>query len=298
MKQTDKTGTSSERTPKISLIIPVHNAEKLIAWTLFHAVAARPDQIVVVDDASTDDTVLSACIALRGVKIPNVVYKNRKNGGPLYSLIVGQGIASHDVIMQCDGDGDWLDHNTVDLMRKEFEDEDVWVAGGRISRVLHGEVTPHTTRLPELDDPHWFYRTRGSRQFHPRTWRKWLFAKIPPEELYHPDTKELWRYASDPAILHPMLEMAGPKHIRWLDKTLYYHNWDNPLHMRWDPEVKKTRDYYVATMRRLKPLMHVAGPDSVPRRHVTKVRSILEKDDDHEVFVSVDAPNNDRYRRL
>ena len=76
--------TSTKRLPKVSILIPVYNREKLILQTLHSAVSQTylNTEVIVVDNRSTDNTykVIKAFSKI----YPNVkVYQNNENIGPV-----------------------------------------------------------------------------------------------------------------------------------------------------------------------------------------------------------------------
>ena len=56
-----------------------------------------------------------------------------------------------------------------------------------------------------------------------RTFKKWLWDEIDPKDFLMPDGEWI-RRGTDLAFMFPMLEMAGPKKVRFIKKILYYYN--------------------------------------------------------------------------
>ena len=127
---------------RVSVIIPVHNAEPFLASTLESVMRQRCDglEIIVVDDGSTDG---SAAIA-KGCP-GNVRYVFQPNGGPPAARNAGRRLATGELITFLDADDLWTDgrlalqlrlfaeHPTVDVVAGRFQ----WVrpssAGGALS---------------------------------------------------------------------------------------------------------------------------------------------------------------------
>jgi glycosyltransferase involved in cell wall biosynthesis len=89
---------------RVAVVVPVFNAEPFLAETLesICAQTRRPNEIIVVNDCSTDR---SSHIARRfGVTVIDL----ERNGGPSAARNRGIAAATSDVIAFCDGDDIWL----------------------------------------------------------------------------------------------------------------------------------------------------------------------------------------------
>lgn len=118
------TNTAARRT--ISVVVPAYNAEATIEACLesLLAQARAPDEIVVVDDASTDRT--AEIIARYPVRLVRLA----RNGGPGVARNEGAKVASGDILAFTDSDcvapPEWLAR-----LDREFDDEGiVAVTGG------------------------------------------------------------------------------------------------------------------------------------------------------------------------
>jgi hypothetical protein len=123
-----------------------------------------------------------------------------------------------DVVVCLDGD-DWFKHNYVlDTLDKVYCDPNVWLTYGQFEfsdgRPGFAEPYPSTN-----------YRKEAWRATHLKTFRAGLFQKIKQQDLIY-DGKWYDR-AQDLAMMLPMLEMAGPEHIRFIDEILYVYNYGN-----------------------------------------------------------------------
>lgn len=95
---------------RVSIVIPAHNEERYLPACL-EALAAqtvRPDEVIVVDNASTDRT---AAIAAR---YPFVKVVHEKRRGRVYARSAGFDASSGDIIGRIDADCvlplDWVEH--------------------------------------------------------------------------------------------------------------------------------------------------------------------------------------------
>jgi glycosyltransferase involved in cell wall biosynthesis len=135
----------------IAVVIPTYNRADLLPLTLaaIRAQTRPPDEIVVVDDASTDDTPsllarMAAEMGLRGVRTAN--------GGDLVARNVGVRLCASDLVAFCDSDDLWRpDHlgrmaalfDAVPGMLAAYADfrivrDGVWEQGGKFDRAPAG----------------------------------------------------------------------------------------------------------------------------------------------------------------
>ncbi len=152
---------------KVSVIIPGYNAESYIADCIRSVLAQtrRPEEVIVVDDCSTDGTesIVQDFVA-KGVKL----IRTPRNSGSAISRNIGIEAASHELIAFQDADDVWLSNHcevVVPLLEKNreavlafsrtkaFQDEDwIWQlaipAGQPVNCFLW--CVPYT-RIPQMN---------------------------------------------------------------------------------------------------------------------------------------------------
>lgn len=119
----------------ISVVIPVHNRERLIARAIESAVAQTlpADEIVVIDDASTDRT--ADVVAELAASLSNLtLVALKENVGAARARNVGIERASGDLIAFLDSDDVWI----ADKLSKQIREFD---AGQEVVAVFCGVVT-------------------------------------------------------------------------------------------------------------------------------------------------------------
>ena len=113
--------------PFISIIVPVYNEEKNIGNTLKSIFSnnypKKKMEVIVIDDGSKDKTSEIAS------KFPVKLVKYKKNKGKIFALNDGISRASHDIIINTDGDT-ILEKNTIKLLVEGFKDPGVGSVGG------------------------------------------------------------------------------------------------------------------------------------------------------------------------
>lgn len=127
---------------RTSVIIPVYNAEQAIAGALasVRRQTCPPDEVVVVDDASTDSTVQIAS-QFQGV----VVLRRLANGGPAAARNSGIDAASGQVLTFLDADDRWLPAALCALLRPLQDDPGVAIVQGQVQ-----DVWPDHTGAPRF----------------------------------------------------------------------------------------------------------------------------------------------------
>jgi hypothetical protein len=117
----------------------------------------------------------------------------------------------HEVVAWVDGD-DWLAHDSaLAYVERAYQDPDV--------RLTYGSYECADGR-PGLCAPYRTtdYRKEVWRASHLKTFRAGLFQRIKPEDLE-------FTLAVDQSVMLPMLEMAGPEHVRFIPQVLYIYNY-------------------------------------------------------------------------
>lgn len=199
---------------EFAVIVPVYNS-RWIGKCLDSVMCQdyKNFKVVVIDDCSTDDT-------LEVVKKYPVSYihNTKHNGSPLANTRRGINTVWNDdvIIVILDGD-DWLSAKDVLSYLNEIYQNDVWLTYGQF-HPLSGH--PKNWCKPVKDTRNYrreemWYTTAL------RTFKKWLWDKINPEDLMINGQWAMW--ASDRAYMYPMIEMAG-KHIKCIERVLYIYN--------------------------------------------------------------------------
>ncbi len=103
---------------KVSVVIPVYNEEKYIKNCLDSLInqEERPDEIIVVDNNCTDETISIVR------KFNDISVIREKNQGMIPSRNTGYNFASGEIIARCDADS-LLPSNWIKRIKKDFEDK-------------------------------------------------------------------------------------------------------------------------------------------------------------------------------
>ena len=81
---------------------------------------------------------------------------------------------------------------------------------------------------------------------HLRTFYAWIFKKIALEDLLYEG--KFFTMTGDMAIMLPILEMAGERHL-FISEPIYIYNMTNPInHGKVNAELQRALDRYIRSM--------------------------------------------------
>ncbi len=212
---------------KFIIVVPVYNSEEYIKKSIESILAQSYDnyELVVIDDCSTDRTYDIIC-ELNEIYNFNVHRNKVRVGSPLANFIRGVELHSkndEDIIITVDGD-DWLSGDDVlTYLNEVYQDEEVYMTYGQYEP-LSKTYSNYCRPIPNTRT----YRKSGQwLASHLRTVKRKLFDKIDRNDLMEKDG-EYYVCAGDAAYMYPIIEMAGLKHIKFIEKVLYVYNDINP----------------------------------------------------------------------
>ncbi|KKN82797.1 hypothetical protein LCGC14_0306210 [marine sediment metagenome] len=210
------------------IVVPVFNSEKWIKKCLdsIKYQTYKNYKVVVINDYSNDRT---AEIIEREIKndtrfnfIDNTVKKCA-----LENTVIGiHSIckSDEDIIVILDGD-DWLPSNDVlEYLNGAYQD-DTWITWGQFKLLSTNKICKFKEENWCIDVDKDFHRIHMLRYYfsHLRTYKYFLFKGIKEEDLR--DSKgNYYTTAGDVVVAVPMIEMAGHKHRKCLDKIMYVYN--------------------------------------------------------------------------
>jgi hypothetical protein len=114
-------------TPRVSVVVPNYNyahhleqrLESILAQTL------SPREIIVLDDASTDDSIAVAERVLSRATVNWRIIRNTKNSGSVFAQWrKGAELAQHDLVWIAEAD-DWADRHFLEIAAAAFRRDDV-----------------------------------------------------------------------------------------------------------------------------------------------------------------------------
>lgn len=273
------------KSPKFSVIVLAFNCKNLLETTIDSILnqTYKDFEIIIVDDASTDDTDWFVEL-LKDEHRPLIkVHHNKVNKGPIGSLVAGQLKAAGDIVVQVDGDGDTIDPETLELYAERYEDPNVWMCGSMLDILVEKDRLPSPQRLytGQCD------RFGGVQQFRPSSWRWWLWSRVLREELINPETHAYWRMATECAFVWPMWELSGPGRVAFVPKPLYVHNLNNPLNIGRDLSRVRERDSFISVMLSRQPFLPLEDKNGTAQRRSKLYHFELKRGIDYTVDLDI-----------
>lgn len=129
----------------VSVVIPTYNASPFLVETLASVFAQSrlPDDVIIVDDCSPDDTVALAESIAATAPVPVRVIRQAKNsGGPSGPMNVGVRASTSDIVVLLDQD-DLMTPERIARHCDGFERPEVGLTFGGITRIdAAGKLTP------------------------------------------------------------------------------------------------------------------------------------------------------------
>ena len=214
---------------KFIVIVPVYNAEKYIEKCLESILTQdyKNYGLVVIDDCSTDNTYkIINDIHVKYNSMFTIHRTDSRVGSPLANFIKGIELLSNDkedILVTVDGD-DWLHNNDVLMyLDKVYQDEEVYMTYGQYEPLSKS----YSNYCKPIPDTRTYRKGEQWLASHLRTVKRKLFDKINKNDLKQKDG-EYYKFAGDTAYIYPIIEMAGQKHMKFIDKILYVYNDLNP----------------------------------------------------------------------
>ncbi|MES2719728.1 MAG: glycosyltransferase family 2 protein [Pseudomonadota bacterium] len=127
--------------PRISVIIPAFNKAETICRAIYSAVNQehKPEELIVIDDGSTDDTAKRAAEALRYAQSQGIVAKliTQENSGVSAARNAGIRCASTEYVALLDGDDEWLPNHILITAKliKNNSDASLYFTGFKLCRM-------------------------------------------------------------------------------------------------------------------------------------------------------------------
>jgi glycosyltransferase involved in cell wall biosynthesis len=136
---------------KISVVIPTYNRAGLIGETLaaVFAQTLAPDEVIVVDDGSTDDT--RSVLAGYGSRVRPLLVAN---GGELVARNTGLRAAAGDLVAFCDSDDLWMP-DFLATMSAQWRAEPKLMACYSDHRILKDGALSARSKFADAPDAYW-----------------------------------------------------------------------------------------------------------------------------------------------
>ncbi|KKM75994.1 hypothetical protein LCGC14_1384590 [marine sediment metagenome] len=229
---------------KFCIIVPVYNSSDWIKKCI-DSIKIQTYQkygAIIVNDCSTDKTADIIKKEIKGFDKFKFI-DNTKKSCALENTVKGIRYIcknDEDIIVILDGD-DWLASKDVLKYVNTAYQKNIWVTWGQFKLAT-------TNKICKLNGYNWcvpikkdFNRRTMARYVfsHLRTYKYFLFKAIREEDL-RDKNGNYYTTSGDVVVSLPLIELAGHKHRKCLDKVLYCYNDTNQLSdMKRCPELQK-----------------------------------------------------------
>ncbi len=187
-------------------------------------------KMIYIDDASTDGTpdLIQSLISQYQLENRVTLIRNKTRKGHLSNQYYAIHSCPKDaIILILDGD-DWLAAPwALAYINEIYQTKDVWLTYGQFI-FSNTHYIGYGLPIPRDLWPQNPIRTLSWVFAHPRTFYAGLFQLIALEDLLYEDA--FFPVCADLATMFPMLEMAGPDHVHFIDSILYVYNVNDPTH--------------------------------------------------------------------
>jgi glycosyltransferase involved in cell wall biosynthesis len=124
------------------------------------------------------------------------------------------------IIAHVDLDDSLYTNTALHVVDRVYQKQDCWLTYGSYTSNMHGNWN---RKIPQEVWDNNSFRDHEWCTSALRTFKRWLWDKIDKNDFILPDGKWIKR-GTDLAFMFPMLEMAGPKRVKFIKKILYYYN--------------------------------------------------------------------------
>jgi glycosyltransferase involved in cell wall biosynthesis len=150
---------SSDRPPRVSVVIPAFRASAVVTQAIDSVAAQsfRDLEVILVDDASPDDTaeIAEACLKAHGLR--HVVLRQPRNAGPSETRNRGVAIAQGEYVAFLDADDVWLPNKLAAQVAVLDRHPGVRICGcpATWTDPNGNELEPLYTKLPDFLEDGW-----------------------------------------------------------------------------------------------------------------------------------------------
>lgn len=243
------------KTPIISIILPVYNAQNTISRTIDSVIMqTMPNwELLIIDDGSTDSS-LKICnnYALKDSRIRTF---HKENEGVAMARQMGVEYALGDYSIHLDAD-DWIDPNMLeDLYKKVTETQSDLIITDFYT--YSNGVNSYCTQTPtSLKAKNILYEMLNGKIFGS------LWNKLLRHQLYKKYNLKFFKgidFCEDLLILCQLLQQDSNLKIAYLDKA-YYHYYKNPNSIT-NSFTRKSYEIRLSFLSKLENILNKEGPD-------------------------------------
>jgi glycosyltransferase involved in cell wall biosynthesis len=179
-------------------------------------------RVIYIDDCSHDGTadLVESFIIQNGQHNRCKLIRNTIRCGALKNLYDAiHSCQDNEIIVTVDGDDCLYTPEVLSILNAAYSSQNIWLTHGTLFETYY-KSTQWSIAIPENIIKQNAFRSYRCPS-HLRTFYAWLFKKIKKEDLMYKGS--FFTMAWDQAMMFPMIEMAGERHL-FIKETLYLYN--------------------------------------------------------------------------
>lgn len=183
----------------------------------------------ITDDQSTDGTDSYVQSLIEDDSRFELIRNNQKfwQTGNYWQCLQLPEIDNNDICITLDFD-DWLPDSNVFKRVLKYYENDIWMSFGQFE-YYYGKDKPNGNGFARQPVPFDQARYLPWTSTHLRTFKAGLFRKIEKQHVIDPTTNWYFTNAGDVVLFTPMLEMAGPNRVLYVNDVNYVYNVETDL---------------------------------------------------------------------
>jgi len=181
----------------------------------------------VIIDAKSDDGTYDMLVKETSQFNKIDIFRNSKRETALFNNLVAIDKLKpddDDVLIFLDGDDWFYDSYVLEYLNEEYSNSDIWTTWGNYITHPFSKMDTHGNCSEPISLVNCSIRKMDWIFSHLKTCKYFLWKNIKDEDLRWRKTGKYYPAARDLAFMYPMLEMAGPRHRKFVDKVLYFWN--------------------------------------------------------------------------
>jgi glycosyltransferase involved in cell wall biosynthesis len=199
--------------------------------------------VIIMDDNSTDGTwEIIQTYPFQAIHTPKRDYHIKNFIAGINGFVTDR----EDIICFVSGDDYLYSDDVLFHLNEVYQNEDIWLTYGSYIKTSDGQ---RGECCQPIKDTRTYRKSRTWITSHLITCRKKLWDKINDKDLRYKNG-QYPNNSFDNAMMYPMVEMAGLKHLRYIEKITYAYNDQNPvaaIHFKEDPKAcLRERNYWIS----------------------------------------------------
>jgi glycosyltransferase involved in cell wall biosynthesis len=234
------------------IVTPSYNNIQWWEWNLSSLINQDYSNyyILITDDCSTDGTGQALEKYIKENKLEHKVFltRNKERRGALHNLYyMIHSCPDNAVIVTVDGDDALYDTLVLSRLNKIYKEQEVWLTYGQFLEYPSG-APGWCTPMPDYIIKNNAFRDYEHIPSHLRTFYAWLFKCVKLEDML--DRRgDFYAMTWDYAMMLPMIEMAGERHLCLHDQIMYVYNNANTIN---DHKISRQLQAHIAQVIRAK----------------------------------------------